>query len=89
MLPVVGVMFTFHPALVLMVLSGAMLMAGLMYLSECFVYYYHKQKKGLPPKWHILVEVLLFFIFNLIVVSTLAETHIFKIEIIRTLSHGL
>ncbi len=87
MLPVVGVMFTFQPALALMVLSGAMLMAGLMYLSECFVYY--KQKKGLPPKWHILVEVLLFFIFNLIVVNTMAETRIFKIEIIRTLSHGL
>ena len=88
MLPVVGVMFTFQPALALMVFSGTMLMAGLMYLSECFVYYYQR-KKGLPPKWHLVAEWFLFFILNWIIVSLMAETYIFKIEIIRTLSHAL
>ena len=88
MLPVVGVMFTFQPALALMTFSGALLMAGLIYLCECLSYY-HKNKKGLPPKWHIVVECVVFFIFNVVVVKKIVATDIFKIEFIQTLSHSL
>ena len=87
MLPVVGIMFTFQPALVLIAIAGAMLTAGLIYMTEYFVWYRHE--KRCPPKWHILLEGLLFFIFNLIFLQSVTETWLFKMEIIKSLTPAL